>query len=241
VAERPIIARATPAGVRRLRAGPPPPAGEPPRPAEALGARPSTGLNAFLESARRQGAELVAVAREQAQTIAQSAREEGFAAGYAEGTARAERATADLLSHAETMARDVARYRDEAYASCERELVELALAVAGKVVQRAIELEPERVVDVLRGALRKTFSREGLTVVCSPDDLARLQAAGPELSGALGGLQDLQLHGDRRIAPGGVVVRTPIGDIDGTIASQLDRLAGLLLEAPPRGELDGER
>jgi flagellar assembly protein FliH len=238
VAENPrIIARATPVGTRRLRAVPagqaqiatpeapgriaPPPGGE---------ARTLTGLNGFLESARRQGAELIAVAREQAEAIAANAREQGFAAGYAEGTAQAERAAADLLAHAERTAREVTEYRAQAIADSERELVELSLKIAEKVLQRTFETEPERVVDVLRGALRKTFTRDGLTVVCNPADLQRLQAAGPDLAGSLGGLKDLQFITDRRVAPGGVVVRTPAGDIDATIESQLDRLGAVLFE-----------
>jgi flagellar assembly protein FliH len=224
-------------GTRRLRAVPtgqapaapidapgriaPPPGGE---------ARTLTGLNGFLESARRQGAELIAVAREQAEAIAQNAREQGFAAGYAEGIAQAEKAAADLVQHAEHTAREVVEYRARSIAESEHELVELALRIAEKVLQRSFETEPERVVDVLRGALRKTFTREGLTVVCNPADLSRLQAAGPDLAGALGGLKDLQFIADRRVDVGGVVVRTPAGDIDATIESQLDRLGAVLFE-----------
>jgi flagellar assembly protein FliH len=234
-----IIARATAAGTRRLRAveapleelaptrvasGAPiaaPPGGE---------GRTLSGLNGFLENARRQGAEIVAVAREQAEAIAANAREQGFAAGYAAGVAQAEHASAALLAQADAAAREVTRHRDEALAASERELVELALGIAEKVLQKSFEVEPDRVVDVLRGALRKTFVRDGLTVLCHPDDLTRLRASGPELQATLGGLQDLELLADRRINPGGVVVRTPTGDIDATIASQLDRLAAVLFD-----------
>jgi flagellar assembly protein FliH len=231
-----IIARATPVGTRRLRAVPAgqasaAPAEAPDRIAPPGGeARTLTGLNGFLESARRQGAELIAVAREQAEAIALNAREQGFAAGYAEGIAQAEKAAADLVQHADRTAREVVEYRAQAIADSERELVELALGIAEKVLQRAFETEPDRVVDVLRGALRKTFTRDGLTVVCNPADLQRLQAAGPDLAGSLGGLKDLQFITDRRVAPGGVVVRTPAGDIDATIESQLDRLGAVLFE-----------
>src|SRR5262249_52387564 len=143
-----IIARATPVGTRRLRALPaaeavaapadvrgriaPPPGGE---------ARTLTGLNGFLESARRQGAELIAVAREQAEAIAQNAREQGFAAGYADGIAQAEKAASDLVSHAERTAREVTEYRAQAIADSERELVELALGLAEKILQRTFQAE----------------------------------------------------------------------------------------------------
>jgi flagellar biosynthesis/type III secretory pathway protein FliH len=241
MAENPMILKARPAGTRRLYAvqpatapaelpelGPitPPAGGE---------ARTLSGLNGFLENARRQGAELVAVAREQAEMIAANAREQGFAAGYEAGMRQAEASAADMLAHAEHTAREVVRFRDETMAGAERELVELSLQLAEKILQRTFEAEPERVVDVLRGALRKTFSRDGLTVVCNPDDLQRLQSAGPELAGTLGGLDDLRFVTDRRIERGGVVVRTPSGDVDATIDAQLDRLTMLLLEREQHG------
>jgi flagellar assembly protein FliH len=239
MADARIIARATPAGTRRLRAVPVP-LDELVPPAQAAsgpltappagGAKTLSGLNGFLEGARRQGAELVAVAREQAEAIAANAHEQGFAAGYAAGSAQAEHAAAALVAQAEAVASEVTRHRDEVLAASERELVQLAVGIAEKILQRAFEVEPERVVDVLRGALRKTYLREGLTVLCHPDDLQRLSAAGLELSAAVGSLKNLELVGDRRIAAGGVIVRTPAGDVDATITSQLDRLSGLLFD-----------
>jgi flagellar biosynthesis/type III secretory pathway protein FliH len=144
--------------------------------------------------------------------------------------AQAESASAAILGQAEALLAEVARHREATLAASERDLVVLALAVSEKILQRTFAAEPERVVDVLRGALRKTFVREGLTVLCSPEDLDRLRAAGPELQAALGGLQDLELLADRRVGAGGVIVRTPTGDIDATLGSQLDRLSAVLLE-----------
>jgi len=103
VADKPIIARARPAGTRRLTPVPAPaPGGGAPLPGGgAVTVGKPTGLTAFLEMAQRQGAELVASARAQADGIADNARREGFEAGYAEGKAAAEREAHDLLHFAE--------------------------------------------------------------------------------------------------------------------------------------------
>ena len=118
---------------------------------------PSTGLNAFLAAAQRQGAELVEVARQQAERIAGEARSEGYETGYAEGRATAEREVADLLAFAEGAVREVAETRQQLLDDAEPALVRLAIQVAEKVLQAKLELEPERVADVLRGALRKAL------------------------------------------------------------------------------------
>ncbi len=84
-------------------------------------------MNQFLERAREQGAALIAVAREQAEAIAQAAREQGFEAGYVEGIARAEAAVVERLALAEQLVARTRDAREEALASCERDLVELVL------------------------------------------------------------------------------------------------------------------
>jgi flagellar assembly protein FliH len=231
--ERPIIARAQAAGTRRLSAVTAPdhpgtiaPAGG----TKAAGARSLGGMNQFLERAREQGAALIAVAREQAEAIAQAAREQGFEAGYVEGVARAEAAVVDRLALAEQLVARTRDAREEALASCERDLVELAFEIAEKIVRQRVAADPATTVGVLEHALRKAFVRDGLTVLCNPDDLERLSASSDVLQARVGSLNGLRLIGDRRISRGGVVVRTDAGDIDATIESQLERLRDLLFE-----------
>ena len=228
-----IIARATSAGTRRLVAVPLDPLEEPDESAgpgtTAIAAPPATGLNAFLIAAQRQGAERVAIAKEQAERIAAEARESGYEAGYQQGQDRAQREISDLLTFAEAAVREVADTRSRMLEESEEALVRLAIQVAEKVLQAKLELEPERVADVLRGALRKAYVRDRMQVVCNPDDLALIESASADLQSQVGTLKDLELIGDRRVARGGVIVRTPGGDVDATIGSQIDRLRAVML------------
>jgi flagellar assembly protein FliH len=120
--------------------------------------------------------------------------------------------------------------REEALASCERDLVELAFQIAEKVVRQRVAADPDATVGVLEHALRKAFVRDGLTVLCNPADLERLSGASELLQTRVGSLTGLSLIGDRRISQGGVVVRTDAGDIDATIESQLERLRDLMFD-----------
>jgi flagellar assembly protein FliH len=233
VAERPIIARAQSAGTRRLSVVGP--GSEHAASGDAVAApQPRTkslaGLNQFLERAREQGAAMVSVAREQAESIAQGAREQGFEAGYSEGVARAEAAVLERLAMAEQVVAQVREAREQALASCERDLVELAFQIAEKVVRQRVAADPGATVGVLEHALRKAFVRDGLTVLCNPADLERLSGASELLQTRVGSLTGLSLIGDRRISQGGVVVRTDAGDIDATIESQLERLRDLMFD-----------
>jgi flagellar assembly protein FliH len=231
LAEKRIIARATAAGTRRLTAVPLAPLTEP---IEGGGvatttAPPATGLNAFLAAAQRQGAALVESAREQAETIAANAAREGFDAGYEAGQRKAEKEIADLLAFAEATVREVSDTRARILEENETALVELAIQAAEKILQATLAAEPERVADVLRGALRKAYVRDRLQVVCNPADLALVEEAEETLQAQVGTLKNLELVGDRRVQRGGVIVRTPGGDVDATLGSQLDRLRAAML------------
>jgi flagellar assembly protein FliH len=231
VAEKPIIARARPAGTRRLTAVPAPtPGSSAPLPGGgAITVGKPTGLTAFLEMAQRQGAELVASARAQADGIADSARREGFEAGYAEGKATAEREAHDLLQFAENAVREAVESRSRLIAESEEALVRLAVDVAERIVKADLQLNPDRVLNVLEGALRKAFVRDRLTVVCNPADLQLIEEGQDALATQVGTLQHLELIGDRRVQRGGVVVRTDAGDVDATLDSQLERLCEAML------------
>lgn len=232
MAENRIIARATAAGTRRLAAVPLDPLVEPDdggRVATTVKEPPATGLNAFLAAAQRQGAALVEVAREQAEEIASHAREDGYRIGYEEGKAQAQRETCDLLQFAESAVREVSDTRSRLLEENETALVELAIQTAEKILQATLDAEPQRVTDVLRGALRKAYVRDRLQVVCNPEDLAMIEGSEDALQAQVGTLRGLELIGDRRVQRGGVIVRTPGGDVDATLGSQLERIRAALL------------
>ncbi len=108
-------------------------------------------------------------------------------------------------------------------------LVELAIQTAEKILQATLQAEPHRVTDVLRGALRKAYVRDRLQVVCNPEDLAMIEGSEDALQAQVGTLRGLELIGDRRVQRGGVIVRTPGGDVDATLASQLERIRAAML------------
>ena len=103
-------------------------------------------------------------ARAEADAIREAARAEGFAAGQAEGAAAAQAmAQAQLVPAVQALPPPPRRSPPSAARSPTRSrprAVELALELAEKVVAGAIAAQPERVLDVVRGALRCFVERE---------------------------------------------------------------------------------
>ncbi len=113
--------------------------------------------------------------------------------------------------------------RDAMVDEAEGRAARLALAIAEKVVAGALEVEPERVVDVVRGALRGLLDGDRIIVCVHPDDVELVRAAGLGAAEA-----HLEVHGERRVARGGALVRTSVGEIDARIERKLDAVRAVV-------------
>jgi flagellar biosynthesis/type III secretory pathway protein FliH len=171
-------------------------------------------------TAAARAASIVESALAEAEHIRAEAREAGAAEGRAAGF---EAAKAELEPGRATLAAAAAGVRStlsELTAQAEREAVELALALADKILSVALELRPELVADLVAGALRGVVERE-LVVEVNPEDVDFLH----------GVVEGIEVAPERRVPRGSCVVRTPEGEIDARIDQQLQRAAEALRSA----------
>ena len=177
-----------------------------------------------LEQAALKARRLVAAAEAEADRIRGEARAagraEGFAAGRAEALAElAPSVSAGMEAHAAVRALEM-DYAERV----EREAVELALQVAERVVAGTVAVSPERLVDVVRGALRTIIERERVTLLVHPDDLDLMRSAIADVTGSLGGMEHLEVQEERRVGRGGALVRTRVGEVDARLETKLERV-----------------
>jgi flagellar assembly protein FliH len=152
------------------------------------------------------------------------ARDEGFAAGLAD----AEEHIAPLRSALVAAVRTLEQHVEDAAVETERRAVELALALAEKILHTALDADPSLVVPVVTGALRRVANRETIVLDVNPADVDLVRAATGQIQSELGNLPRLEVAGERRVARGGCVVRTVEGEIDARLDTQLARAAEVL-------------
>ena len=156
---------------------------------------------------------------------------EARAEGYEAGAAEARELLAGPASALRTAAAEIAGLRDSVAGDAERAAVELALAVAAQALQGALDVEPDRVVDVVRGTLRRLVERERLTLLVNPDDLDVVRDHADGLIAELGGIEHCEVQADRRVPRGGAIVRTTEGEVDGTLETKLERAREVVRDA----------
>jgi flagellar biosynthesis/type III secretory pathway protein FliH len=150
-------------------------------------------------------------------------RAEGFNDGYAAGAADARAAFEPAAAALQAAAAELQLLRADVAERSERAAVELALAVAEKVLQGAVAVEPERVVDAVRGALRRLVERDRVLILVHPEDLDVVREHAGGLVAELGGIEHCGVEADRRVGRGGAIVRTAEGEVDATLETKLGR------------------
>jgi len=153
-------------------------------------------------------------------------REEGLARGISEGREQALAETRErlgtLLPALDSLVTGLARERRELRESAHRDLLDLALEIARRIVRREVEKPPAVVVELLRSAIERIDAKRGLVVEIHPADRA---AAEECLSGLLGGLAvegAITIVERPEISRGGCLVRTDCGCVDETIETQFE-------------------
>ena len=183
--------------------------------AEAIVAEAEHGKTSVLEDARQQGYD------------------EGYETGrrqaYEEIRGRCEKALGilDRMIDAAEQEIDVAVQQEES------EMVRLCTAVAGKVVDREVQTDPETVTRLVRRAVELARERRNLTVRIHPDDREILERHGTDLAAMFDDHEGMRLCSDRRVMRGSCLVEAEWGTIDARFNRQLDEIARELLRALP--------
>lgn len=194
-----------------------------------------------MEEARRAAKTMLTGAEAQLEEMRRTAYDEGFAKGHADGLVQGEaagvaRAQGVVDEAIERSGRLIAMAEEQgrhAFVEAERAMVELALAVAGKILAKEIEENPMVVLPIVRAAIDKVRDQEQITIRVHPDDYDFVLAARLELSSMLSRDKALSVVADGALKNGDCMVETPYGTVDARIDTQLELVKSALRELTP--------
>lgn len=166
---------------------------------------------------------IVGEARKKAQHIERQAYEEGFQQGQKDGREVGERSLDQQVQQFREMVHALAREKEELFRQREKELLELVLSVSRKIVARELQLQPEAIQEIVAGGFRILADTEDVKLRINPQDHEILQWASQE-SWPPG----VELVPDGTIHPGGFMMETASGDIDGTLKNRWAAVAQMI-------------
>src|SRR5690242_8139338 len=154
-----------------------------------------------------------------------------FQAGYELGK---QELRSDVESIGESFVKsleELSAFRGRLRERYERELLEVALGVARKVVQQELAERPEIWLGMIRAAVRRAVDRERITVRVPPPLLAFLRDSLPELRSTLDDVKEVELIEDPALPLGGCVIESRFGEIDIGVESQIGAARSALVQA----------
>jgi len=195
----------------------------------------------IVAEARAEADRILAEARQQAEQVRREAIEQGRREGYEQGakegrTAACEQARqefaaqqASLIQALQSAIDQFEQQKRRLLSAAHHDLIELAVAIAARIVKRIGQLDREVVVENLREVIDRVGARNDLVVKISPQDEQAARRFFEQLVKTHEQCRHVRIVADETVSPGGCVVCTSQGRIDATIETQLDRLAEELL------------
>lgn len=171
---------------------------------------------------------------------ADQAREAGFEQGYREGLVQAQ---AELQEKYEQMLQEAAQIVEQAHEmkhqviqEAEPFLIELSSAIAQKIIQRQLTIEPEWTIQLVASVLERRREKGVITLCVSPGHYAYIQAAREELLLHIDSQAELAIIPDPSVHDHGCVVRSTFGSVDARIDTQLSEIKNALVQLAVRNE-----
>jgi len=236
-------------------------AGEPPvdserrreseRIAEQLVEDAKTAAEQLLQNASAEASRMMNEASEQVERwwderrledmrVVEESRQSGYEAGYGEGLRQAEAEISEkyesLLQEARHLVEEAHLVKERVVSEAEPFLVELATAVAKKIIGEHLAVDPEWTEAHVKRTLERRRDKGLITLCVAPSQFAKMQDARAELTLSVDSEAELVIVPDATVDEGGCVVRTSFGSIDARIDTQLSELKAALMEVASQAE-----
>jgi len=180
--------------------------------------------------------------------VAERARNEGFTQGYEEGlrkgheegraagTEQGRDAFVDAAAPAgealHALLSELEHHHAALRQDAEQELLELAVAIARRVVKHAFEVHPHAVADQVRELLTLAADRHRVVVSVHPQDFEVVSDTLPALRSLFADLGEISVSADDTLSRGSARLRTDNGLVELNIEEALDQLAVGILGTP---------
>ncbi|MGQ9696409.1 MAG: FliH/SctL family protein, partial [Armatimonadota bacterium] len=190
-------------------------------------ARAAEEASRTIHSAKAEAQAIIAAARAEASAIREAAWQEGYAAGRADAREELLTKQAELDQLVEAINQEHERFLSEA----EPQLVQLALAIAAKVIEREVLLANDVAVNIARACIRRIKERHWLRIHVNPESVDAIREARQQIAAHAGTEVRLEIAEDPAVDPGGCMIESPSGVLDARIQTRMSILREALEDA----------
>jgi flagellar assembly protein FliH len=170
----------------------------------------------------------------QLQAETETAKRDFFEAGRQQGEQRARAELEPVIERMNASIAELTSLRPEMRRRAEKDVVQLALLIAKRILHRELSVDANALVALARVVFERMARAETYRVTVHPGFAAAIQSALP--SGQSG---RVQIEPDPACAPGSLVIRSEEGVIDASVDSQLEEIGRGLADRLARAGISG--
>lgn len=150
----------------------------------------------------------------------QAAYQQGVAAGEQAGAQKAAAQLAPVLERLSSVIEELANARAQARRQAEESMVQLALAVARRILMREIAMDPEALLGLVKAAVERINAREVHRVRLAPQDAELVRQNRSFISLP----PSVEIAADPGLTPGSALFETARGEVDASVQTQLEEI-----------------
>ncbi len=185
------------------------------------------------ESARFEAEKMIKDAELKIIETEHESKEKGYRAGREAGFVDGQAEVNRLIDRLGTIISHAVDVREEIIKGSEKQMVNIILTIARKVIKDEIAERKDVVLNNIRAALQKIKDRDRVDIRVNFADLELTTSNKDELIKMLESLKKVNVYEDARVDRGGVIISTDIGEIDARISTQLDEIDEAIRNAEP--------
>ncbi len=190
----------------------------------------------IIQSAKDQADTIIQDAKNQAAEVLETARAKGEEDGWEEGFSRGEEEVNRLVSRLNRILSSTIQKRNEVLEEAEKQIVDIIVAIARKVVKTVTESHKNIIVEQVYDAIGKLKGRAEITIRINVEDLMMTTKHKKDFIQMIEGVENVKILEDNSIERGGCIITTDFGSVDARISSQLSELEQKIKEIAPFNE-----
>jgi flagellar assembly protein FliH len=187
----------------------------------------------IIERAKLEVERMVKEAEMRVAEIEHEAYQKGYDAGREVGFKKGQAEVRRLIDRLGTIVGQAIDVREEIIAASEKQMVDMILMIARKVIKDEVVERKEVVLNNIREALKRIKDRDRVDIRVNFADLELTTAHKDELIKMMESLRKVNIYEDSRIDRGGCIIETDVGSIDARISTQLKEIEEAIRNAEP--------
>lgn len=201
--------------------------------AQVIKANAERAAQEVVKQAQEEAQKILAAAHGEEETIKNTARENGFAAGHEEGFAKGNEEVERLIERMHKILESVMQRREDILDETEQQIVELVVLMTRKVVKVISDNQKSVINNNVLAALKKVKGRGSVTLRVNLEDLKLATQNIDEFIKRCENIKGITVMEDSTVEKGGCIVETDFGAIDARISSQLSEVENRVMEISP--------